>query len=576
MRLSVTGIPIQTKPLDPAIQLEQQSRILNLFARMTVEIGTSLDRQETLERLLKIIIPELAENCKLWCLDPQGGLVPEKSLLLQKTEAPSFDWNLVNSELEEIVKTGCSRVRTFDVFNVLFIPLIARNQVTGLLTLLKTNHNFSQHDIVIAEELSQRAALALENSRFFEELKFAKEELVKAKELAEVASLTKSLFLANMSHEIRTPLTAILGFSDLILSAPSENKIDFQNWGHRIKSNGVHLLKLINEILDLTKIESGLIEINHEEVNINDLLSEINAALLPELLKRHNKLEFSLETAVPRYIQTDLMRIRQILFNIIGNASKFTDAGGIFVKVGLNQSTSQIYFNVIDQGLGLSENQIKKIFRPFSQGDSSHSRRFGGTGLGLSLSRQLARHLSGDVVLVQSALGGGSTFQIIIHVGRINPQDLITELSIGTTTAAKSPESESLMPLIGSRILLADDSADNQLILSRFLKRAGAEVEIANNGQEAIEMALSQSFDLILMDIQMPIKNGYIAAQELRSMAYSKPILALTAYALKQEKDQCLLSGCDDHISKPVDRHLLIATVKKYTQKITPKNTSGR
>ncbi len=561
----MAGGPTPAKPLNLAVQIEQQSKILNLFARMTLEIGTSMDRQETVDRLYKMTVPDLAENCQLWCLDSLGVLVPENSLRPQKTEELFFDWKLVHHELEEVIKTGFTRVQTFDQFSLLFVPLTVRNQVTGLFALLKTKQNFSQHDRVVAEELSQRLALALENSRIYEELKITKDELLKAKEHAEMASHTKSLFLANMSHEIRTPLTAILGYSDLILTAPVENKADYQDWGQRIKYNGNHLLRLINDLLDLTKIESGFIEMSHEEVNINSLLSDINGALIPELSSRNNKLEFSLETPVPRHIQTDLLRIRQILFNIIGNASKFTEAGKILVKVGFLESTSQIYLNVIDEGVGLTQNQIKKIFRPFSQGDSSHSRRFGGTGLGLSLSRQLARYLGGDVSLIRSAIGEGSTFQIRIHIGPATPHDFIHQLSIGTVMPSRAVDSESSIPLIGRRILLADDSIDNQLIIARFLKRAGAEIEIANNGQEAIEMALRNSYDLILMDIQMPIKNGYLAARELRSLAYAKPIIALTAYALKQEKDECISAGCDDHISKPIDRELLIATVKKYT-----------
>lgn len=382
-------------------------------------------------------------------------------------------------------------------------------------------------------------------------------ELKAAKDAAEEANATKSAFLANMSHEIRTPLGAVLGFSELLLDshvAPEERSSAVEV----IKRNGLVLSNIINDILDLSKVEAGKLEIDVSEFSFGDFVREMSALLGREAAAKGIELNIRWEGETPRQLRTDALRLRQILLNIVGNAIKFTNQGNVEVTIAMSEmdEAGKLAFIIKDTGEGIRLDQVARLFTPFTQADPSTTRKFGGTGLGLVLSKKLAQALGGDVVLKNTEVGRGSTFIVTIDPN-LAPGE-------GKTDDKPITKLKRKLSLSSRRILLVEDSLDNQTLIKAILNRAGAAVETANNGQEGVEKAISGNFSVILMDLQMPIMDGYQATKLLRERGFKKPIVALTAHAMKEERQRSLRSGFNDHITKPIDQTALVKALAEY------------
>jgi signal transduction histidine kinase len=391
------------------------------------------------------------------------------------------------------------------------------------------------------------------------------EELKIAKAAAEKANELKSAFLANMSHEIRTPLAAIIGFTDLIKAEKPDPQAHAE-YLDIIERNGKVLVKLIDDILDLSKVESGHLELEYIRFSPEGLLKEVFELLNELAQKKGLYLKMKVETPIPSEIISDPTRLRQVLTNIIGNAIKFTEKGGISVilkSLPKKQNESpKISFEIADTGIGMNEEQASRLFQTFMQADNTMTRRFGGTGLGLILSKRLSRLMGGDVHLIHCEPSKGSCFEVIIAQ---RPPD-----SVLSTTPIVSPEPEGSVsipkdnPLKGKRILVVEDSEDNQLLIKNVLGEAGAVVELAIHGQEGVEKALKNSYDLIVMDIQMPIMDGLQATKKLRQEKYDRPILALTANAMSSDREKYAAAGFDEYLMKPINFADLLEKVIQY------------
>lgn len=386
-------------------------------------------------------------------------------------------------------------------------------------------------------------------------LKEVEWQLKQAKQRAEDANLAKTNFVANVSHEIRTPLGAVLGFTEL-MKDPALSTKERLEYAEIIGRNGLQLSNLINDVLDMSKIEAGKFAVNEVPVSLVELIGEVEKVMRINAARKGIELVVLPLSQLPEAVLTDPMRVRQILMNLIGNAIKFTSRGKVTLSVevrGLVGEVLQIAIRIADTGIGVPRDQQQRIFEPFVQADSSTTRQFGGTGLGLILSQRLARSMGGDLYLVESESGRGTVFEVLLCVRECVPK---IESKPSYHAAGKR--------LKNVRILLADDSDDNRLLIKKFLLAEGAIVDPVKNGREAVHRALKVPYDVILMDIQMPIMDGYSATRQLRSHGYQGPIIALTAHALKEERERAFNAGCNNHLTKPVSRMSLVATVEAY------------
>ena len=404
------------------------------------------------------------------------------------------------------------------------------------------------------------------------------ETMGRLKEDAEAANVAKSRFLANMSHEIRTPLSAVLGFADVLSQGQLTDEERSQSLS-AISRNGQLLLRIIDDILDLSRIEARKLEFERTSFEMEEVLKDLEITLANKALERGIQVTFTKSKAVTgRYI-SDPLRLKQILLNMVGNAIKFTDKGYVNVSVcsrdipALNPDsvpTSEVRFLVEDTGIGLTPEEANRLFEPFGQADTSTRRKYGGTGLGLAISKQLAQSLGGDVILLKSEPGQGSTFEVKVRLQREDEvstaarveleKEAKSNAKVGAHSNGKSfaNAAGTLRNLEGKRILIVDDVADNRTLMERYLRPSGVQVGFASGGQEALDSAKETDWDAILMDIQMPNMDGYEATSRLRQLGYERPIIALTAHAMREELQQCLNAGCNETMTKPVARKDLL------------------
>ncbi len=409
--------------------------------------------------------------------------------------------------------------------------------------------------IELVEDISQR--------------KQTEEFLKRAKEAAEAANRAKSEFLANMSHEIRTPMTAILGFSDLLASPnlPCEEQREFLAG---IQRNGRALLELISDILDLSRIEADRLTLDRIDYPLQKMIDDALSVVQVRSEQKGLALEVDYAFPLPETIHTDPVRLRQVLTNLTANAVKFTECGAVRIAVRCIQETdrpARIEFAISDTGVGIPADRVGELFNPFTQVDGSLTRRYGGTGLGLAISRRLAKALGGDVEVV-SRFGEGSTFTLTIDAGPLEGVRMLQSPQASSAAKEDLSSTEHDVPLHG-RLLLAEDVPDVYAVLRQVLRKMNLEVEIAEDGRLACEVAENSKaegkpFDLILMDIQMPRMNGYEATRWLRQHGWQGPIVALTAHAMVGDREKCLEAGCDDYIVKPITSKRLRDVLARY------------
>jgi len=400
-------------------------------------------------------------------------------------------------------------------------------------------------------------------------------ELRESRALAESSNDSKSEFLANMSHEIRTPMTAILGFADLLESDFSKDASQTKQAIQTIRSNANHLLTIINDILDMSKIDAGKMTVEQMNISPSQIVEEAVSLMRPRALGKGIDIRLIYETAIPARIKSDPTRLRQILLNLIGNAIKFTEVGSVTVNTAFQKDSGQMRFQIVDTGIGMTPEQRDTIarFEAFSQADGSTARQFGGTGLGLRISNSFATMLGGSIH-VESTLGKGSIFSLTVSTGGIQEMEFIEiekipnqlELQSVKTDSKNPSEVNESRPLSGLRILLAEDGPDNQRLISFHLKKSGASVTIADNGRIAVEQIekATAPFDVVFMDMQMPELDGYAATKHLRQRGYTRPIIALTAHAMESDRQKCIDAGCDDYTTKPINRQSLIELAETY------------
>ncbi len=406
----------------------------------------------------------------------------------------------------------------------------------------------------------------------------ANRDLDEARIAAETANAAKSEFLANMSHEIRTPMTAILGFTDILLEEGDLDKAPPERLeaAETIKRNGDYLIRIIDDILSLSKIEAGKMMTERAACSPNQLVNDVVSLMKARSDAEGLSLDVEYIGLLPEIIHTDPTRLRQILVNLIGNAVKFTEIGSVrlIIRFVRDHDEPLMQFDVADTGIGMTEEHVAKLFQPFTQADTSTTREYGGTGLGLTISKRFAELLGGDVIVVETQEGVGTRFRATVATGPLDGVRMIeapTSVADVRAEAAKATGSTDERDLRDCRILVAEDNPTNRVLVVGMLKKAGVQVTAVENGKLAADAALAardegKPFDVILMDIQMPVMGGYEATGLLRRNGYNAPIIALTAYAMEGDREKCIVAGCDEYITKPIDRKKLIETIQAHLQ----------
>ncbi len=569
-------------------EAERSAERLAFMAEASASLNCSLDMESMLHCFSSLLIDKMADWCLIDIYEPSTNLITNLICLsndsknVHHTCNADADHTGMENTLDSrdtdgingVILTGKSQLhqqpdrdllaKTFfsklileqivaaEPSSIITVPLTSYGKTFGAMTLVskKSQPSFTVIDLSVAQDLAKRASIAIENAQLFNR--------------AELANRAKSAFLANMSHEIRTPLNAMLGFAELLLD--NQNFTEEQNnYSSTIVRNGRQLICLVDELLDLAKVESDRIQIDKISFSLKRLLEEVKSLLVIKAEEKNIGLKVTVADDIPDTISTDPLRLRQILLNIVGNAVKFTDKGCVSVhlkKENLsNPGKVVLVFHISDTGIGITPGQSARLFEPFVQADDSTSRKFGGTGLGLFLSRKLAQLLGGDVVLEESHENRGSRFRVSLKVDLIDQPEVLAQSAQATDRKILS-----LQPKARGKVLVVDDAPDNLILTQAYLRMMGLDSEVAHNGIEGVEKATHDKYDVVLMDVQMPELDGFGAVHQLREHQYSRPVVALTAHAMKGDRERCLEAGFNEYLCKPVNRIKLQECLSKFIE----------
>jgi len=411
-----------------------------------------------------------------------------------------------------------------------------------------------------AEDELSRLNISLESR-----VKARTDELSQAKELADAASKAKSDFLSNMSHEIRTPLTAIIGFSEALLSSDFEEE-ERKKLTATIVRNGKHLQQIINDILDLSKIEASELKTEQIDTSLFVMMAEIDSLFAVSAKEKGLDFSINYHFPLPDRILTDPTYLKQVLINLCSNAIKFTHKGHVVVNVSCDDQFKTIRFDVIDSGIGMTAEEVQHVFNPFTQADTTTTRKYGGTGLGLSISNSLASAINGKLTCV-SQEGEGSCFTLAINNERTDETTVINSME-DVNIQAEIPYVDSEIKHLSGNVLLVEDNADNQQLVAMYVGKTGANLDIAENGRQGVDMALANNYDLVLMDMQMPVLDGLEAITILRKQGYTRPVVSLTANAMMSTREKCIKAGADDYLVKPIDLTQFYDTLNTYLAEV--------
>jgi PAS domain S-box-containing protein len=555
--------------------LAERTRLAELIGKVGIALSEGGVLRQTLHRCVEAMVRYAdAAFARIWTLNDQGnelelqastGIYTHLDGPHNRVPVSKFKIGLIAEQRKPYLSNQVSDdlqvseqdwVRREGIVAFAVCPLFVEGKLIGVMDLF-VRRPLSEATFSTIVSACDAIAIGIER-------KNTEQMLQKALEIAENATRSKSEFLANMSHEARTPMSLILGYAEM-LQDPLLTEQEKASVVRAIRTNGRYLLQIINDILDLSKIEAGKLELDVQSCSPYEIVQEAVSLVRIHADQKKLLLEVCGVGRVPGTVITDPARVRQILTNLLSNAVKFTDPGRrVVVRLSARRSPARLCFEVEDEGIGISHEQLDRIFKPFEQGDNSSTRKYGGTGLGLSISKQLSDALGGDIQ-VRSTPGQGSLFSLMLPLADHDETHWVDASHFDFAASLKnSPRVSPTLPTLTGRVLLAEDNKDMQRVLIYFLKLAGLQVEIVENGSLVVQKALAGRFDVILMDMQMPVLDGYEATSALRQAGYQHPIIALTAHAMLGDREKYISCGLTDYLTKPVQVQELLATIARY------------